>query len=255
MSNNIIVDVIMPNYNKAKFLDESINSVINQEYKNWNLFIIDNFSNDNSKEILKKFENKSPNIKIIYLSRNMGAAFSRNLGLRVSKAEYISFLDSDDYWSPDKLKDQITFMEKFNHIFTYTNYTPFILKNNNKIFKKEIISPDSFTYNKFINDTSISTSSMVIKRSFISTIKFPKVNNFEDYPFKCKILKKGCTAVKFEKNSMFYRITKNSLTSNKLKNLYWVWFINKKFNKLSFIKNVKSLLFISLNSIIKYGFK
>ena len=93
MSNNIIVDVIMPNYNKAKFLDESINSVINQKYKDWNLFIIDNFSNDNSKNILEKFENKFPNIKIIYLSRNMGAAFSRNLGLRLSKAEYISFLD------------------------------------------------------------------------------------------------------------------------------------------------------------------
>ena len=86
MSNNIIVDVIMPNYNKAKFLDESINSVINQKYKDWNLFIIDNFSNDNSKNILEKFENKFPNIKIIYLSINMGAAFSRNLGLRLSKA-------------------------------------------------------------------------------------------------------------------------------------------------------------------------
>ena len=255
MNRDPFVDVIMPNYNKGEFLEESINSVISQEYKNWNLFVIDNFSNDNSKDILNKFRDKIFNINIIYLSKNKGAAFSRNLGIRLSKAEYISFMDSDDYWSSNKLKDQINFMQKFNHIFTYSDYTPFILKNNNKVFKKEVISPNSFTYDQFINDTSIATSSMIIKRSFISTIKFPKVKSFEDYYFKCKILKKGCTAIKLKRNLMFYRITKNSLSSNKLKSLYWLWHINKKYNNLSFVKNIKSVLLISISSIKKYGFK
>ena len=255
MKNDPFVDVIMPNYNKGEFLEESIDSVLAQEYKNWNLFVIDNSSNDNSKEILNKFQVEKSNINIIYLSKNKGAAFSRNLGIRLSKAEYISFIDSDDYWSSDKLKDQISFMQKFNHIFTYTDYTPFVLKNNNKVFKREVISPNTFTYDQFINDTTIATSSMIIKRSFVSITKFAKVNSFEDYPFKCKILKKGCTAIKLKKNSMFYRITKNSLSSNKYKSLYWLWYINKRYNKLSFVKNIKSILLISLNSIKKYGLK
>ena len=80
MNRDPFVDVIMPNYNKGEFLEESINSVISQEYKNWNLFVIDNFSNDNSKDILNKFRDKISNINIIYLSKNKGAAFSRNLG-------------------------------------------------------------------------------------------------------------------------------------------------------------------------------
>ena len=93
MNRDPFVDVIMPNYNKGEFLEESINSVISQEYKNWNLFIIDNSSEDESKKVLKSFEDKLNKIKIIYLSKNMGVAFSRNLGIRVSESDYNSLLD------------------------------------------------------------------------------------------------------------------------------------------------------------------
>ena len=254
MKKDPFVDVIMPNYNKGEFLEESINSVIAQEYKNWNLFIIDNLSEDNSKKILNSFKDKYNNINIFYLSKNKGVAFSRNLGIRLSKSEYISFLDSDDYWSPNKLRDQINFMEKSGNVFSYTDYTPFFLKNNKKIYKKDIIIPDTLSYNKFINDTCIATSSMMIKRSFIGIIKFPKVNS-EDYAFKCKILKKGCIAIKIKNNSTFYRITKNSLSSNKFRNIYWSWYINKKYNKLSFLNRIKSVLLISISSLKRYGFK
>ena len=136
MKTEPFVDVIMPNYNKGEFLEESINSVINQEYKNWNLFIIDNLSEDNSKKVLNNFKNKHKNINIIYLSKNKGVAFSRNLGIRLAKSKYISFLDSDDYWSSKKLKEQIKFMEQSDISFSYTDYTPFFIKNNKKIYKK-----------------------------------------------------------------------------------------------------------------------
>ena len=95
----------------------------------------------------------------------------------------------------------------------------------------------------------------MIKRSFIGTLKFPKVKTFEDYSFKCKILKKGCTAVKVKQSNAFYRISKNSLSSNKFKNLYWLWHINKKYNRLSILENIKSILLIAISSIKKYGFK
>lgn len=244
----------MPNYNKGEFLEESINSVINQKYKNWNLFVIDNFSNDNSRNVLSNFYKKHPNVNIIYLSKNKGVAFSRNLGIRLSKSKYISFLDSDDYWSLEKLKEQIDLMEQSDITFSYTDYTPFFIRNNKKIYKKSFILPHILTYNKFINDTCIATSSMIIKRSYVGTNKFPKVR-LEDYAFKCKILGKGCEATKVENNLTFYRITKNSLSSNKIRNVYWIWHINKVFNKLSFLSCIKSLLLISISSLKRYGFK
>ena len=132
------VDVILPNYNKEFFLEETINSVLNQSYNNWKLLIIDDCSIDNSKKIIQKFT-KNNKIKIIYLKKNKGVSFARNLGIRLSNSKYISFLDSDDLWTPNKLKDQVGFMEKNNYDFTYTDYTPFFEKNKKKTFKNKII--------------------------------------------------------------------------------------------------------------------
>ena len=107
------VDVIIPNYNKANFLPEAINSVLNQTFMNWKLYIIDDSSTDKSSEVLKKFE-KMEKVKCIRLSKNKGPSFCRNLGMRISSSKYISFLDSDDYWKTNKLEDQINFMREKN---------------------------------------------------------------------------------------------------------------------------------------------
>ena len=97
-------------------------------------------------------------------------------------------------------------------------------------------------------------STVIVERSLIKNLKFKKLKICEDYLFKCEILKKQ-DAYKCEDVVMFYRISKNSLQSNKLRNFYWVWLINKKYNNLNIYKNIKSLLSISLSSIKKYGFK
>ncbi len=247
------VDIILPNYNKGIYLEETINSIIKQTYKDWNLLLIDNCSTDNSKKIIEKYSSHEK-VKIIYLKKNMGAAFARNLGIRISRSKYIAFIDGDDLWTSNKLQDQINFMEKNNYSFTYTDYTPFFSKNNQKIYKKKINSPQSFKYEQFINNSSIGTSSMILSRKLVGLTKFPNVGTLEDFPFKCKILKNSI-AIRSDQNSTFYRITKGSLTSNKLKNLYWLWYINKNYNNLNFFKNLKSLICISINSIKKYGFK
>ena len=251
---NTKIDIILPNYNKEIYLEETINSVLKQTYKDWQLFIVDDCSTDNSRKILKKYSSHKQ-IIIIYLKKNMGVSFSRNLAIRKSNSKYISFIDSDDLWSNNKLEDQINFMEKNNYNFTYTDYTPFLQKNNKLVYKKKINSPKSFNYEEFINNSSIGTSSMILSRKLVGATKFPKVDILEDFPFKSKILKKTNSAFKFEQNSTFYRITRGSLNSNKLKNLYWLWYINKKYNNLNFLKNIKSLICISINSIKKYGFK
>ena len=133
--NKIFVDVILPNYNKAEFLEEAINSVIAQTYKNWHLYIIDDHSDDNSAKVIDKFSNLG-NVTVIKLHKNKGPSFCRNYAIRMSKSKYISFLDSDDSWSSSKLEKQITFMEKHNLTFTYTDYTPFFESFGKKKIKK-----------------------------------------------------------------------------------------------------------------------
>ena len=131
----------------------------------------------------------------------------------------------------------------------------FLLRMEKKIFKKKVIVPESFNYKQFTNDTSIGMSSAIIERSIIGTIRFKKIKICEDYLFKCEILKKNNHAMGFNQNTMYYQISKNSLQSNKLRNLYWMWYINKKYNHMSLFKNLKSLLFIVISSIKRYGIK
>ena len=249
-----LVDVILPNYNKAEFLEEAINSVITQTYKNWHLYIIDDNSSDNSEEIIDKFSNLK-NITIIKLQKNKGPSFCRNYALRISKSKYISFIDSDDSWLSDKLEKQIYFMEKHNLSFTYTDYTPFFENFGKKKIKKKTFLKDHFNYRTFIRNSSINTTTMIIARSILGSYRFRKIKLLEDYLFKCKLLKGNNIAKKLDENLAFYRISNKSRSSQRLKNIYWLWHINKNYNKLNFFDNIISIFFISINSIKKYGIK
>ncbi len=248
------VDIILPNFNKAKYLDECINSILNQSYKAWKLYVIDDNSKDNSQNILKKFE-KFENINIYKLQKNMGPSFCRNLGIRISSSDYIAFMDSDDLWKKNKLEGQINFMKQNNYFFTFTDYTPFFQNNNNKNFMKPTNISKSFDLNKFSLNSSINTTTMIISRKILNNLKFKKISKLEDYLFKCEILKLGYKAYKFDSNSAYYRILDKSRSSQKIKNLIYLWTINKKYLKYSIWKNMLSLIMISINSLKKYGFK
>ena len=249
-----LVDVILPNYNKAEFLEEAINSVITQTYKNWHLYIIDDNSSDNSEKIIDKFSNLK-NVTIIKLQKNKGPSFCRNYAMRISKSKYISFIDSDDSWLSDKLEKQIYFMEKHNLSFTYTDYTPFFENFGKKKIKKRTFLKDHFNYRTFIRNSSINTTTMIIARSILGSYRFRKIKLLEDYLFKCKLLKGNNIAKKLDENLAFYRISNKSRSSQRLKNIYWLWHINKNYNKLNFFDNIISIFFISINSIKKYGIK
>ena len=251
--NKASVDIVLPNYNSYPFVEETIKSIINQTFKNWKLFIVDGNSNLETKKILKKYDDH-PNINITWLKKNKRAGFCRNLVIRDAKSEYIAFIDSDDIWEKGKLSSQLKFMIKNKYHFTYTNYTAFRSENKKNNFK-EIYPPEYFSFEKFVRNTSIGTSTMIIKSSSIGNAKFSNTKICEDYFFKCQILKKVNYAYCLPESLTKYRIRKDSLQSNKMRNLYWIFHINKHYNQFSFLKNLISILCISINSIKKYGFK
>lgn len=248
---NKLVSIILPNYNSSKYIYQTIKSVLGQTYKNWNLILVDDCSDNKTKLVLKKFK-KFKNIKFFFLKKNKGAAFCRNFAIKNSKSFYLAFIDSDDLWSKNKLKEQINFMEKNKLNFSYTNYYSF--EDSGKNLKK-ITVPKKMDFLSFVKNTSIATSTMMVKRSLVKKIKFTNTEICEDYFYKCMILKKNNYAFCLAKFLTKYRIRKNSLQSNRFKNLYWIWKINKKYNNFSFIKNLISIFFISLNSLRKYGLK
>ena len=122
------IDIILPNYNSSQFIIRTINSILNQTYKSWKLIIVDDFSNKETQDILKKFSKKNK-IKVYWSNKNRGAGYCRNYAIKKSNSPYLAFIDSDDVWKKDKLKKQINFMKKNNCSFSYTNYETFGDKN------------------------------------------------------------------------------------------------------------------------------
>ena len=251
MADQPSIDIIIPNFNKAKYIDECLESIISQTYKNWKIYLIDDNSNDNSIEVLTKYK-KFDNIKIFSLKENYGPSYCRNYGIDKSSSEFIAFMDSDDLWPKNKLEIQIKNMIKNNYSFTYTDFHTFFNDNIKEIKNSQL--PLFFDYQKFLNHSSMSTSSILIKREILNDINFKNVNH-EDYLFKCDLLKTGELAFKIKETYVYYRINKLSRSSNKIRNIYSLWKINKKHNNLSFFFNLKSVLSISINSLKKYGWK
>ena len=246
-------DIILPTYNCEKYIEETISSIIMQSFENWKLIIVDDASNDSTLQLIEKYLNDE-RISLKKLKKNKGQGFCRNLALRYSRSKYVAFIDGDDIWKKDKLKKQIEFMDNSNLDFTYTNFTTFKGVQDIKVLKK-INLPKNFTYDIFVKKTSICTSSMIIKRKKIGLTKFLNTKICEDYFFKCQLLKNCKTATNLDENLTLYRISKNSLQSNKFKNLYWVWYINRKYNKMNTLNNILSIISISINSLQKYGLR
>ena len=115
------VSVIIPTYNRAHLIGRALDSVLNQTYKDFEVIIIDDGSQDNTKEIVDCFTDRR--IRYICLERNMGAGAARNKGIEASEGYYISFQDSDDEWLPDKLKKQVDILDAgFSEVgYVYTD--------------------------------------------------------------------------------------------------------------------------------------
>ena len=115
-----LVSIVMPSYNTARFIKNSIDSVLAQTYKNWELLIVDDCSTDNTNEIVAQFNDSR--ITYVKNEKNSGAAVSRNRALAQAKGKWIAFLDSDDLWAPEKLEKQLKFMAENGYAFSYTRY-------------------------------------------------------------------------------------------------------------------------------------
>ena len=139
MSQKNQISIILPNYNSSKYLSSTLKSILRQTYKNWKLFIVDDGSDKETLNILKKIKSNKK-IKVIYLKKNRGAGYCRNLALKKVNSDFVAFIDSDDLWSKNKLGAQLKFMLKNDYKFSYTKYQSFV-EGDNKL--RKIIAKDS----------------------------------------------------------------------------------------------------------------
>ena len=216
-----LVTVIIPLFNAQNYIAQTIESVIGQTYKNWELIIVDDCSTDNSLEIVKGYEAKDRRIKLIELKSNFGGpARPRNIGLDISNGEYLAFLDADDVWLKDKLQVQVREMELNNLDFTSTDSNFIDINNNDTIINKYKIIvflkklKSKAKLSDVIKGNFIRTSSVIISKKFIS--KFDENKDFigvEDLYLWMKILNDKNVKYRYISEKLIkYRISSLSLS-------------------------------------------
>ncbi len=244
-----LVSVIMPNFNGAEYISDAIHSVQSQTYPNWELLIVDDGSTDNSKEILDTFKNDN-RIKVIFNIENKGAVFSRNLAISEAKGEIIAFLDSDDIWYNIKLEKQIEiYNENKNAIIVFSNYEH--INSGGAPLNKVISGPSKVDYNTLLKSNCIGCLTATYNCSKIGKRYF-KEHGHEDYILWLSILKEGNSAINVEACLAKYRLSKNSLSSDKIKTASWQWKIYRNIENLSLMKSIYYFINYSIKGFIKH---
>ena len=247
--NEELVSIIVPVYNAEKFIKDTIQTVLDQTYKNWELLLINDCSNDNSTNIIEEYKKNDKRIHLINLEENSGAAIARNTGIDNAQGRYIAFLDSDDLWNEKKLEKQLNFIKRNNYEFTYTSYEVTDEKGNRK--GKLVSIPQRISYKQALKNTTIFTSTVIldVKKLGKELIKMPNVKRGQDTATWWKILKKIDYAYGLNEVLAFYRRTNNSLSANKIKALKRTWNLYRNVEGLNIIYSCYNFCWYVFNAI------
>lgn len=206
-----LVSVIMPSWNTGKFIAESIQSVINQTYQNWELLIVDDCSADNTDAVVASFDDDR--IKYFKNKKNRGAALTRNRAMREAQGEWIAFLDSDDIWVPEKLKKQLDFMKRNGYIFSYHDFIK--IDEESQPLNVYVTGPDVVTKKKMYHYGYSGCLTVMYSAKAMGLVQIKDIKKNNDYAILLKLCKKAdCYLLK--ENLALYRIRKRSISHDKL---------------------------------------
>jgi len=250
MGKNNLVSIITPMYNAVKFIEETIQSVLDQTYQNWEMIIVDDCSTDNGVTLIRKYCEKDDRIKFIQLQKNSGGAVARNEAIKSARGKYIAFLDSDDLWHPDKLDKQVRFMEDNDFYFSFSSYNIIDEKSNNV----GVFNPNcsKLNYYDLLKTCKIGCLTAMYDSDSLGKVYLPVVKRGQDYALWLKILKKIKFAYCLNDNLASYRIVQGSVSRNKFKKITYQWKIYREFENISLFKSIYYLFHYSLNGFLKY---
>lgn len=244
-----LVSIIMPSYNSEKFIKETLDSVVMQTYKNWELIIVDDCSTDNSLKIIEQYDDNR--IKVIKNQKNSGAAVSRNNAIEAAAGRWIAFLDSDDVWHKDKLYRHLEFMYNSNTAFSFTHYS--VINSENRLVTDFSPKKDSYGYRAILKHCYIGCSTVIYDSERLGKFYMPTdAVKREDFACWLKILKTGEKAVCFHESLTTYRVHSNSVSSNKFKIIKFQWNVYRKVEKLSFFKSLYYMCHWAIRGVLKY---
>ena len=228
------ISIVVPVYNAAKYIEQTIFMVQKQTYTDWELILVEDCSKDESRKVLQSVEAslQDSRIRLIYKEKNEGAAKARNTGVMAATGEYLAFLDADDIWKETKLEKELAFMKQKDAAFVFTSYEFGDEQGNGT--GKFVNVPDTLNYKQALSRTVIFTSTTLfdLKKLGKELVTMPIVPS-EDSATWWQILRAGYTAYGFQEVTTVYRRPPKSLSSNKGKAIQRIWYLYRKVERLS----------------------
>ena len=245
--------VVIPYFKKKRFFKKTINSVLNQTYKNFEILIIYDDEDKSDLTFVKQLIKNDKRFKLIVNKKNLGAGESRNKGIRMAKGKYICFIDADDIWKSNKLEIQINFMRKKKILISHSSYQ--IINESNKVIGfRTAENYDSFF--ELRKSCNIGLSSVVIEKKLIKNkCKFPKIKTKEDFVLWLRILKSGTKIYSIKKSLVKWRKSNNSLSSSSIQKIKDGFKVYNYYLNYNFVKSFFFLLILSSNYFKKSFFR
>lgn len=245
------VSIVVPVYNAAAYLKETVEMVKRQSFTDWELILVDDHSTDGSGKVMEALAAEETRIVLLQQAEGVkGAANARNLGTRQASGRYIAFLDADDVWKQDKLAKELAFMEEKNAAFVFCAYE---FGDEAAAGTGRIVHvPKQLTYQRALSRTVIFTSTVLFDLTKIEKklLYMPDVKS-EDTATWWQVLCAGYTAYGLDENLVVYRRPKKSLSSNKAAAIGRIWNLYRRQEGLSAVKSAWLLCFWALRATLR----
>lgn len=253
MTNNFIpnlVSIITPSWNSMNYIEETIKSVQNQTYDQWELIIVDDCSVDQSADLIANLSNRDPRIRLIKHKKNSGPAASRNTALKNARGRWVAFLDSDDLWLKSKLEDQLIFHTLSNAIITYTQFRR--ISADGLRLGRLINIPKSLNFKGILKNNAIATSTVIVDRDLSGPFWMRDIY-YDDFGCWLDLMRSGHVAKGLKKDLMRYRVMPKSVSRNKIKSALEVWKTFREVEGFGFIESNWYFLHYAVNGVKKYS--
>lgn len=245
-----LVSIITPTYNSEKYIKETIQSVQNQSYSNWEMIIVDDCSSDGTVGIIQNFMEDDNRIHLIKLSKNSGASKARNEAIKLVQGHYMTFLDADDIWFRDFIQNSINTIKMTGIPFVFSSYR----RSNEKLefVYSDFIVPEKVTYTDILKTNSISCLTAFLEVKSLGVKLMPDIRKRQDMGLWLKYLKEIPYAYGIQEPHAIYRIRENSLSRNKKNLIKYQWQFYREVEKLSFFKAIYYMLHWMFHGFMKY---
>lgn len=234
-----LVSVIIPTFNSEKYISDTIISVQNQTYQNWEMLLVDDGSTDETKTIIITFLTDK-RVQFYPLEKNSGTGVARNFALAKANGKYISFLDADDLWKPEKLEKQIAFMQTNELPFTFSFYDCIDEQGNS--LNKRVEAPRNLSYRQLFFCNYVGNLTGIYDVDYFGKISISSIRKRQDWMHWLTILKKIKTAKPVPESLAFYRIRENSLSTSKIALIQYNFAVYRQFHGFNLV--VSSLCMI-----------